>query len=274
MKGNVLGALLVSVCLTGQSFGAGLMDRMLGNGCGCDSCEASCCCEKSCGCPDDCCGDDACCEPACGCEDTCCDNGCGRRCCILDRLFGGRKHSCCEASCGCDDGCCGDDACCEEASCGCPDDCCEDACCDNGCGKRRCCLLGLFSRKNKCCEASCGCDDGCCGDDACCEEASCGCPDDCCADSCCDNGCGKRRCCLLGRLFGRKHNCCEASCGCNDDCCEASCGCASNGGCSSCAPAADAPAGGEASPIPPAPVADPAAKVGMPRKVVSASFVR
>jgi len=220
MKGNLLGALLVSVCLAGQSFGAGLMDRMLGNGCGCDSCEASCCCEKSCGCPDDCCGDDACCEPACGCEDTCCDNGCGRRCCILDRLFGGRKHSCCEASCGCDDGCCGDDACCEEASCGCPDDCCEDACCDNGCG------------------------------------------------------CKKKRCCLLSRLFGRRNNCCEASCGCEDSCCEASCGCASNGGCSSCAPAADAPAGGEASPIPPAPVADPAAKVGMPRKVVSASFVR
>ena len=218
MKGNVLGALLVSVCLTGQSFGAGLMDRMLGNGCGCDSCEASCCCEKSCGCPDDCCGNDACCEASCGCEDTCCDNGCGRRCCILDRLFGGRhKHSCCEAACGCDDGCCGDDACCEEASCGCPDDCCED--------------------------------------------------------SCCDNGCGKRRCCILGRLFGRKNSCCEASCGCEDSCCEASCGCAS-GGCNSCAPAADAPAGGEAAPMPPAPVADPAAKLGQPRKVVSASFVR
>jgi hypothetical protein len=149
MKGNLLGALLVSVCLAGQSFGAGMLDRMLGGGCGCDSCEPSCCCEKSCGCPDDCC---------------------------------------------------------------------EDACCGS---------------------------------------------------SCC-----KERCCILGRLFGGKHKCCEASCGCEDSCCEASCGCASNGGCSSCAPAADAPAGGEASPIPPAPVADPAAKVGMPRKVVSASFVR
>ena len=36
MRWNVLGALLVSVCLTGQSFGAGLLDRMLGSGCGCD----------------------------------------------------------------------------------------------------------------------------------------------------------------------------------------------------------------------------------------------
>ena len=51
MKGNLLGALLVSVCLAGQSFGAGMLDRMLGDGCGCDSCEPSCCCEKSCGCP-------------------------------------------------------------------------------------------------------------------------------------------------------------------------------------------------------------------------------
>jgi hypothetical protein len=84
---------------------------------------------------------------------------------------------------------------------------------------------------------------------------------------------------LLGRLFTRKHRCCESSCGCNDDCCgddccEASCGCSNGGGCSSCAPAADAPAGGEASPIPPAPVADPAARLAQPRKVVSASFVR
>jgi hypothetical protein len=74
-------------------------------------------------------------------------------------------------------------------------------------------------------------------------------------------------------LFSRKHSCCEASCG----CCEASCGCASSCGCGhsgGCAPSADAPKGGEASPIPPAPVADPAAKTAQPRKVVSASFVR
>ena len=39
MKSKMLGALIVSVCLTGQSFGFGLLDMMLGCGCGCDSCE-------------------------------------------------------------------------------------------------------------------------------------------------------------------------------------------------------------------------------------------
>ena len=54
---NVFGALVMSLCLAGQSYGAGLLDRMLAGGCGCDSCEPSCCCEKSCGCCDDpCCG--------------------------------------------------------------------------------------------------------------------------------------------------------------------------------------------------------------------------
>ena len=42
MRWNLLGALLVSVCLTGQSYGFGLLDRMLDSGCGCDCCEPSC----------------------------------------------------------------------------------------------------------------------------------------------------------------------------------------------------------------------------------------
>lgn len=212
MKGNLLGALLVSVCLAGQSFGAGLLDRMLGSGCGCDSCEPSCCCEKSCGCPTDCC------------EDPCCGSSCCKeRCCLLGRLFGCKhKHNCCEASCCATDNCC-EDACCE-ASCGCPDDCCEPAC---GCASK----------------------------------------------------CGCKRGCFLSRLFARKcckSACCEASCCCEDTCCEASCGCDSGctSGCSSCAPAGDVSNAPEAAPIPPAPVADPAARIAQPRKVVSASFVR
>ncbi|MCH2113865.1 MAG: hypothetical protein MK171_02985, partial [Pirellulales bacterium] len=101
------------------------------------------------------------------------------------------------------------------------------------------------SRKQSgCCEASCGCDDGCC-DDGCCDdgccEASCGCDDDCCDDGCCDDGC-----------------------------CEASCGCA----CSSSFAPVTADPSEAAAPIPPAPTADPAARIAQPRKVVSASFVR
>ena len=62
MKWNVLGALMLSLCLAGPSYGYGLLDMMLGSGCGCDCCEPQCCCEKSCGC------EDSCCEASCGCE--------------------------------------------------------------------------------------------------------------------------------------------------------------------------------------------------------------
>src|SRR5258705_12208717 len=58
---NFLGALMVSIALTSPSFGFCLLDRMLGNGCGC-------CCEPSC----------SCCEKSCGCEQSCgCNSGCG-----------------------------------------------------------------------------------------------------------------------------------------------------------------------------------------------------
>ena len=132
MKSKLFGALIVSVCcLTGQSYGFGLLDTMLGSGCGCDSCERQCCCEESCGCADDCCsdgccGDDSCCEASCGCASSCCCKK--ERSCALSKLFKRKsKCGCCEASCGCSDDCCGDDSCCE-ASCGC----CGDNCC-GGC---------------------------------------------------------------------------------------------------------------------------------------------
>jgi hypothetical protein len=35
MKWNFLGALMLSIALAGPSFGAGLLDQMLGCGCGC-----------------------------------------------------------------------------------------------------------------------------------------------------------------------------------------------------------------------------------------------
>jgi hypothetical protein len=165
MKWNFLGALALSTALASQSFGNGMLDRMLGSGCGC-GCEPSCnCCEKSC-----------CAEQSCGCESGCCGNGCGSGCCgngggcFLDGLFGsfsGCGNGCCEASCGCEQSaCCG-----HEASCGC-----ESGCCGNGCGSG-CCndgcgffdgLFGLFDCGgcgcgNGCCEPSCGCESGCCG---------------------------------------------------------------------------------------------------------------
>jgi hypothetical protein len=155
MKSKLFGALIVSVCcLTGQSYGFGLLDTMLGSGCGCDSCERQCCCEESCGCADDCCsdgccGDDSCCEASCGCASSCCCKK--ERSCALSKLFKRKsKCGCCEASCGCSDGCCGDNCCGDggdcEKSCGCADDCCSDGCCGD----------------DSCCEASCGCASSCC----------------------------------------------------------------------------------------------------------------
>ena len=134
MKSKLFGALIVSVCcLTGQSYGFGLLDTMLGSGCGCDSCERQCCCEESCGCADDCCsdgccGDDSCCEASCGCASSCCCKK--ERSCALSKLFKRKsKCGCCEASCGCSDGCCGDNCCGDGGDC-CGDNCCGG--CDSG----------------------------------------------------------------------------------------------------------------------------------------------
>jgi hypothetical protein len=107
MKWNFLGALALSTALASQSFGHGMLDRMLGSGCGC-GCEPSCsCCEKSCCAEQSCCG----CENGCG--SGCCNDGCG----FFDGLFG--LFDC--GGCGCGNGCC-------EPSC-----CCESGCVGNGC---------------------------------------------------------------------------------------------------------------------------------------------
>src|SRR5687768_12116717 len=103
MRWNMfVGALVVSVGLSSQSFGFELLDRMLGlNDCGCNSCCEPQCCEKSCApaCEQACapaCAAPAC-EPACAtaCEPACCDNGHGHR--------RHRGHGCCEGNvkCGC-----------------------------------------------------------------------------------------------------------------------------------------------------------------------------
>ena len=95
MKWNMLGALLFSVCFASQSFGYGLLDAMLGCGCGCDACDKQSCCEKSCGA----------CDPGCGCEDPGC--GCADPCCGSD--------PCCGADAGCDS--CGKSNCCCKREC-------------------------------------------------------------------------------------------------------------------------------------------------------------
>ena len=125
--------------------------------------------------------------------------------------------------------------------------------CDNGCG-HRCCLFNLFHKHNDCCcEATCGCEASC----GCAEEASCGCAAEasCAAEPSCgcpaEPSCG----CSSGRkfkLFGRfrKHG----GCGCESSCgAPAECGCGAPAEPSCEAPAASAPAEGEAAP--PAPEA-------------------
>jgi len=119
MKRNIfLGALVLSVGLSGQSFGAGLLDRILGHGGrGCCDTAPSCGCEAapSCGCeaaPS--CGCEA--APSCGCEaaPSCgcgCGGGllgklkkCGGNCCPLLKLNLPKISGCgCSAapSCGC-----------------------------------------------------------------------------------------------------------------------------------------------------------------------------
>ncbi len=87
----VLGALVVSVGLSSQSFGFELLDRMLGLGCGCEARAPKACCEK----PVE--------TPACGCEKKSC--GCRDRCSRdwgsqLSGLFACRDR-CAKPKCGC-----------------------------------------------------------------------------------------------------------------------------------------------------------------------------
>ena len=118
MKWNMFLALFISVGLSSQSYGAGLLDQMLGLGC--NSCGQSSCCdaEPACGCAaEPACGCEAApacgcaSEPSCGCESSC-DSCCKKRCCkkksccrsLLSGLFSCKK-SCCKKSRCCDSGC-------------------------------------------------------------------------------------------------------------------------------------------------------------------------
>jgi hypothetical protein len=188
MKWNMLlGALVVSVGLCGQSFGFELLERMLGiggYGCGCESA----CCEPACGCEaEPACGCEAApacgCEaaPACGCESACCESSCCEKRChggcgLLDGLFGHHGHGCHKKSC-CESSCCdAEPACgCEAApACGCEaaPSCCESSCCKKRC-HRHCGLLdGLFGHHGHGCHKRSCCASDCCASDC---TSSCGC---------------------------------------------------------------------------------------------------
>ncbi|MCH2128581.1 MAG: hypothetical protein MK179_05525 [Pirellulaceae bacterium] len=186
MKWNtIVGAVVLSVALCGQSFGGGgLLNKVLGHdGIGCCDADPSCGCEAepSCGCEEEpSCGCEA--EPSCGCEEepSC---GCEAASCGCGHVLGGLLgNGCCNllklnlpclnnCGCGCDDADCDDAPSCgceTEPSCGCdaePSCGCEAASC--GCG------LGLLSRISNCgggcCPIlklnlpilGCGCDTGC-----------------------------------------------------------------------------------------------------------------
>jgi hypothetical protein len=259
MKWNVLAtALVVGVGVCSQSQGFELLDRMLGTGCGCAPCAAQACCEKPCGVAADpgcgCAVDPGCglaADPGCG---LAADPGCG---CAADPGCG------CAAASG---GGCG------PASCGCQDRCRPRLLDALFCG-HRC--------RQSCGAPSCGCGAqaacGCAADPGCGAASGCGCA------SACDSGC-RRRChrSLLDALF-----CCDRSCG------SSQCGCG-NGGCGGCggcaAPACGDPCGcgepvggaveigdggaADDAPMPPAPMADPNARVSRRSLYMQASLTR
>ena len=275
MKWNIVfGALVLSIGLSGQSFGAGLLNKMLGHGgCGCCDAAPSCGCDvaPSCGCEAASAGCDAApscgCEaaPSCGCEAAPLCGGCGcghglgglfgkrpscaSPCCNLLKLnlpcLQGRGCGCAAPSCGCD----------AAPSCGC-----EAA---PSCG----------------CEAapSCGCE----------AAPSCGCA----APSCGGGLFGKLKkcgnCCSLLKLNLPKMSGCGCGCSAAPSCgCAAGCDAGGDAGCTgegqldygspSQAPAADpgvAPEASDAAPMPPAPLVDPSAFVPSKCRVIAASAV-
>ena len=163
MKWNIaVVALVTSLTLSTQSFGADLLDRMLGgSGCGC----ASSCCEAQVSCCDvgPSCGCDM--GPSCGCDP--CGTACHKPLIEINLpkirpLFKiNRCNSCnsCAPACGCDmTPTCGCDM---TPSCGC------DPC--NSCCSKPKFRLGLLDRifaKKNCGCTSCGCE-ATCGVDAC-----------------------------------------------------------------------------------------------------------
>jgi hypothetical protein len=101
MKWNmILGALVLSVGVCGQSFGAGLLDRMLGVGGSCNTCCEKPCCdvEPVCNAPAPCCQP----EPVCAAPAPC--SSCGHQRCfggfgLIDHILGRCNHGCGQSAC-------------------------------------------------------------------------------------------------------------------------------------------------------------------------------
>lgn len=278
MKWNIfVGSLVLSLGLSTQSFGANLLDRMLGvnyNG----DCDTATRCETSCSDPCPSLGCDTASVP---CATTC------RKTPLLDMMRGLRQRmacdTCCEPVCGCEDPCaepaCGFEAPCAEPVCGCEDPCAAVACdcCCVKCRKRP--LLDMLRRlRNKvtcdtCCEPVCGCEDPC-------AEPVCGCEDPC-AEMVGDPCCPPKRpgLALVRRIFGgRKSSCCEPVCGYEEPVCGYEPGC----GFEMAPPAGGAPTeaeqgdNGEAEgdEVGPAPVVDPTAFLPTKRRFIQTNLVR
>jgi hypothetical protein len=235
----VLGALVISACLSTQSYGFELLDRMLGG--------------RDCGCQP------TACEPACAEATPCgeCNQCCPKRC----DLFAGLKglfdcKRCGKSRCACESAC--EPACAAPAAC---EPACEPAC--NTCApcKKRC-WKPLFCKP---CKSACApaCEPACAAPAAC-EPA--------CEPAC--NTCApcKKRCKLdLLGLFRCKKSCGCSTCDTCDTCgaSEAGCGCGGQGAAPGApAPAVKAPAG-EPAPVPPAPAAEPSASTRVKRNTVA-----
>lgn len=192
MKWNMLLATLVLSFVCSNANAAGLLNQMLGVGCGSDTscCQTPKCCTPK---PRCCVPKPTCCAPvAATCaapEPTCCEpevvSCCKPRCTpirdALHNLFSCRKSHCghaCEPSCAAPEAAC----CAPEATCAAP------VACESCCHGRRGLNLNLFAPK-------CGC---------------------------------QRSCTPLrdavARLFSCHHSCCDAGCGAD---CGAACGCGS-----------------------------------------------
>ena len=275
MKMNILvGSMLLSASLCGQSFGGDLLHRLLGGrGCG----ASSSCCDTSVS------------DPSCGAEIAApCGSGCG-----AGPSCGAEIAAPCGSGCGAAPSCGAEIASCDPCSaapsCGV-----ETSCC----GPRRPILSALKAKlaglksKLACHAPSCGveaCDP--CGSAPTCgvETAPCAAAPSCaptcgaeisacdpCAAPSCDSGCGlkigKRG--LLAKIFKCKSSC-DAAPSC-DSCASAPVsGCSSCGGTPVAAPAAAPVAAPAAAPVAaPAPVVDPHAYMNTKRHVIQASSTR
>ena len=276
MKMNILvGSMLLSASLCGQSFGGDLLSRLLGgHGCGASS---SCC-------------DTSVADPSCGAEMAPCGTGCGAGPSCGAEMAAPCGSGCAAPSCGPSCGA-------EIASCGSGPSCGVESSC---CGPRRPILSALKAKlcglksKLSCksaCAPSCGAEacDPCGAAPSCGAEMAAPCGSGCAAPSCgpscgaeiaacdpcgapsCDSGCGLRigKRGLLAKIFKCKSSCdtgCDAAPSCSS-CGSAPSGCSSCGGTSVSAPSAAPMAA-------PAPVVDPHAYMNTKRHVIQASSTR